>query len=257
MLTRANSIAFNLMLALFPALLFLLTLLPYLPFVGDKSTMMLQSFQGVLPTSAFDYLSSIVQSIIGQKNQELLSIGFILALFFSSNGMLSLMNAFSKNDKKHFKHRTIIKERWIAVVLTLAIGFLFIFSLILVVVGNIVFQIMDLDQILPRFTQLLILTARWLVTFAAVYAGVTIVYRYAPRFRQRTSFMNPGSIMATLLSLLSSLGFSYIVNEFGRYNEIYGSFGALIVIMVWLQINAFIILAGYELNASITMNKPL
>ncbi len=257
MLTRANSIAFNFMLALFPALLFLLTLIPYLPFMEDKTTLLLETIEGVMPSTAYDYLESIVGSILDQRNQELLSIGFILALLFSSNGMLSLMTAFSKKDKQHFKHRTILKERWVAILLTLAIGFLFISSLILVVVGNIVFNLMELDEILPRFTQLLLLTARWLVTFIVVYAGVTIIYRYAPKFKNRTSFINPGSVMATSFSLLSSLGFSYIVNEFGRYNEIYGPLGALVVIMIWLQINAFIILAGYELNASITMNMPL
>jgi len=72
---------------------------------------------------------------------------------------------------------------------------------------------------------------------------------------KRTPLISSGAIMATILSLLTSLGFSYFVNNFGRYNEIYGSIGALIVIMIWLQINAFVILIGYELNASIAVNR--
>jgi membrane protein len=125
------------------------------------------------------------------------------------------------------------------------------------VVGNYTYQILGFDNEVPEMVLFLIFILRWIVNFLVVYIGVTIIYRYAAKFKTRTKLINPGSVMATLLSLLSSLVFSYIVNEFGRYNELYGSVGALIVIMVWLQINAFIILAGYELNASITMNRPL
>ncbi len=258
LMTRANSIAFNLMLAIFPALIFLLTLLPYVPFADDYTTLLMESLQGVMPQTAHAYLNEIIKSITDRPSGGLLSLGFILAMIFSSNGMLSLMAAFNKRTKKNksfFKNRGVLRERLLALILTIAIGLLFIISLIMIVAGGQLISLINIEEKLPLITQVLIFIGKWIATFLIIYIGVTIIYSYAPKFRKRIDFVNPGSVMATILSLLTSIGFSYIVNEFGRYNELYGSFGALIVIMIWLQINAFIILSGYELNASIALNQ--
>ena len=127
--------------------------------------------------------------------------------------------------------------------------------MIIIVIGNRFFLWLNLEEKIPTITQYGILIGKWAATFILVYSGVTILYRYAPKLRKRISLINPGSVMATVLSLASSIVFSYIVNEFTRYNELYGSFATLIITMIWLQINAFIILAGYELNASIALNQ--
>ncbi len=257
LMTRANSIAFNLMLAIFPALIFLLTLLPYLPFAVNYSQLMLDSLEEVMPREAHSFLSEIVGIITGRRNQGLLSIGFVLAIIFSSNGMLSLMTAFNKRDKTHFKRRSIIRERLIALFLTVSIGVLFVAALILVVAGNSFFSFLNLADKIPKIAQYSVIFGKWVVTFLMIYIGVTVIYRYAPKLKRRIPIINPGSVMVTIFSLITSIVFSYIVNEFGRYDQLYGPFGALIVIMIWLQINAFIILAGFELNASIAMNQPL
>ncbi len=88
-----------------------------------------------------------------------------------------------------------------------------------------------------------------------VYTGISLIYTFGPSMYRRISFINIGSIIATVLSLLTSLGFSYFINNFGKYNEIYGSIGALMVTMVWIQLNSFILLVGFELNASLAVKK--
>ena len=98
---------------------------------------------------------------------------------------------------------------------------------------------------------------RWLILFVSFYSVISLIYRYGPSLLKPLKLINPGAILATVISILSSVVFSYFVNTFGRYNEIYGSIGALIVILIWLQINSFILLAGFELNASIAVNRDL
>ena len=256
-LTRANSIAFNFMLAIFPALIFILTLIPYLPFAENYSQLLMDSLEGVMPNNAHAYLSEIVTSLAIHKNQGLQSIGFVLAVIFASNGMLSLMSAFNKSNKEFFKSRTILKARLIALWLTAVIGLFFVISLLLVALGHRFINLIDFDDSKYSFFEILLIGIKWFLTVSVVYIAVTIIYRYAPKLKNRIAFINPGSIMVSVLSVLTSIVFSWIVNKFGRYNDIYQSFGALVVIMLWLQLNAFIILAGYELNTSIIFNRPL
>jgi membrane protein len=98
---------------------------------------------------------------------------------------------------------------------------------------------------------------RWALVFIFYYIGIGIIYRFGPAMKQKLKIFSAGATLATVLSVVSSISFSLYVENFFRYNTIYGSIGALILILVWLQINSFIILIGYELNASIAVNRDL
>lgn len=275
--TRANSVAFSLFLAIFPFIMFLFTLLPYLftpddltsflgnilpdshsiPSSGSYLDILQEYLSSVLPENANQYLLGIIEGIVGIKREGLLSLGFFLAIFFASSGMLTIMSGFDKSYKESFKRRGYFKKRYVAVSLTLLLSILFIISFFLLIIGNL---------ILAYISEKLGLTSSsiWIITFVKsiaaamlLYTGITIIYKYGPSLKKRIPFINPGSILATILSILTSFGFSYFINNFGRYNELYGSIGALIVIMLWLQFNAFVILIGYELNASIAVNRDL
>ena len=275
--TRANSVAFSLFLAIFPFIIFLFTLLPYLfdpadfytfltkvlpksdnlPATGSYLDILQEYLTSVLPTDASQYLLGLIEGIIGIKREGLLSLGFFLAIFFASSGMLTLMQGFDKSYEESYKTRGYFRKRLVAVSLTLLLSILFIVSFVLLIIGNLI-----LAYISERLG--LASSSIWLITFiksvAAVmllYIGITIIYKYGPTLKKRIPFINPGSILATILSILTSIGFSYFINNFGRYNELYGSIGALIVIMLWLQFNAFVILIGYELMASIAVNRDL
>jgi len=275
--TRANSVAFSLFLAIFPFIIFLFTLLPILfqpsdfaHFLQDilpASENITQSssyidilreyLESVLPDNANQYLLGIIESIVGIKREGLLSLGFILAIFFASSGMLTIMSGFDKSYEQTFKTRSYFKKRWVALVLTLLLSVLFIVSFFLLIIGNLILGYLSERLGLTDSFVWIITVIKALAAFFLLYIGVTIIYRYGPTLKKRIPLVNPGSILATLLSILTSIGFSYFVNNFGRYNELYGSIGALIVIMLWLQFNAFVILIGFELNASIAVNRDI
>lgn len=253
--TRANAIAFSLFLAIFPAIITLFTLLPLMPFTTDYVALISSSLEDIIPTDAHNYLIDLITSITAVSREGLFSLGFILAVYFASSGMLTLMDGFDKSYKEVYKSRSWLRKRLVAINLMLILSTILIFSFVLVIVGNIA-----LDQVVNYFNislglDIFLTILRWAVALLLIYSMITLIYRYGPSMFKRTPFINPGSILATVLSLLTSLGFSYFVNNFGRYNEIYGSIGALIVIMIWIQINAFVILIGYELNASIAVNR--
>ena len=253
--TRANSISFSLFLSIFPAIIFLFTLLPLFPVVQDYTAMLSDQLVGVIPKSAHEYIFSIIYDITAIKRDGLLSLGAVLALFFSSNGMMTLMSGFDKAYNDTFKPREWWRTRLVAIALTVILSLLLIISLIMMVVeGKVMNYIANVYHV-SEVILTLVSIFNWLFAVFMVYTGISLIYTFGPSMHRRIPFINIGSIMATMLSLLTSLGFSYFINNFGHYNEIYGSIGALIVMMVWIQFNSFIMLVGFELNASLAVHK--
>jgi membrane protein len=254
---RANSVAYSVFLAIFPAIIFLFTLLPLFPFIQDYTLLFSDYLHGLVPEEAHAYLMNIITDITSKRREGLLSLGVFLALFFSSNGMLTLMSGFDKTYHITFHERNYFVKRLVALNLTIVLTVLLIISFFLVVLGDKIFYwIYDFAHLSDK-SLFLLKMIKWLVAILLVYSGISIIYRYGPSMYKKIPFINIGSIMATVLFLLTSLAFSYFINNFGRYNEIYGSIGALIVILIWLQINAFIILVCFELNASVAVHKDL
>lgn len=255
--TRSNSIAFSLFLAIFPFVIFLFTLLPYLPFTRDYAATISISSEKILPSSAHSYLMKIIEDLTKIKRGGLLSIGFLLALYFSSNGMISLMRGFDKTYKASFRNRSIFYKRGVALILTFLLGLLFIFSITLIIFSDIIFNWLAGHINNSNVSNMVFLIAKGIFTLGILYVGIWLIYHYGPSLRKKLPFINPGTIVASLLSLTSSVIFAHFVNNFGKFNEIYGSIGALIVILLWIKINAFILLVGFELNAAIAVNRDI
>jgi membrane protein len=253
--TRANSIAYSLFLSIFPAIIFLFTLLPLFPVVQDYTEMLSKQLQGVIPKNAHDYIFSVITDITSIKRDGLLSLGALLALYFSSNGMLTLMSGFDKAYKETFKHRSWMASRLMAIVLTIILFILLIVTLVLMVLeGRAIGYLRDVYKISETIL-LSVSLLNWVFALFMVFTGISLIYTLGPSMHRRIPFFNVGSIMATLLSVGASFCFSFFINNFGRYNEVYGSIGALIVTMIWLQFNSFILLLGFELNASISIHN--
>lgn len=255
--TRANSISFSLFLSIFPAIIFLFTLLPLFSVVKDYTAMLSEQLEGVIPKTAHDYIFSIIYDITSIKRDSLLSIGVLLALFFSSNGMLTLMSGFDKAYKHTFKPRHWMLSRLIAIGLTIVLSLLLIVSLIMLVVEDNVVDYLRNTYHIAESLLFSISVLNWIFALIMVYTGISLIYTFGPSMHRRIPFINVGSVLATIFSLLTSLGFSYFINNFGRYNEIYGSIGALMVVMVWIQFNSFILLVCFELNASLAVQKTI
>ena len=255
--TRANSVAFNFFLSLFPMIIFVLPLVAQMPFVENFWLDLQKSMVNILPDTARIYLIDLIGEMRMESQLGVQSLGFILTIFFASSGMLTLMYGFDKSYRTSFKSRSYIHKRWIALLLTALVSILFILSVLFIILGEqIVGNLMN-QLNLPTYQSSSIFVIRWIILFISFYSVITLIYRYGTSLLRPLKMINPGAILAATISISSSVIFSYFVNNFGRYNEIYGSIGALIVILIWLQINAFILLAGFELNASIAVNRDL
>lgn len=130
-------------------------------------------------------------------------------------------------------------------------------SLLIIVIGKPLLIKVITSLGLDRTFVSIYLYFRWLLVFVLYYFCIGIIYRVGPAFKNKMKIFSPGANLATILSVISSIGFGIYVDNFAKYNEIYGSIGALILILIWMQINSFIILIGYELNASIAINRDL
>ncbi|NRB62718.1 MAG: YihY/virulence factor BrkB family protein [Saprospiraceae bacterium] len=262
---RANSVAFSFFLSLFPSIMVLFTLLPYLKnYVltylpqGHNFDAYLQKEIGqIMPGVAGDRLFNFIDDITNNPRVGLLSFGFFMAIFFSSNGMIMLMRGFSKGYSTTFKNRNPVRKRLIAISLTFVIGSLLVAAVVLMIVGDLGIRKLDELARIDWLTQFLLNLLRWLVIIGLYYFAIAIIHRFGASTRRKFKMLTPGAALATMLCLAASLIFSYYVNHFNTYNELYGSIGTIIVIMLWMQMNSLSILVGYELNASIAVNRDM
>ena len=256
-LTRANSMAFDFFLALFPSIIVLFTLLAYTPLYENFDMVLAESIEQVMPGKAGNMLFQSIQDIATRQRSGLMSLGFLLAIWFASNGMLSMMKGFEKEHHSIFRRRGAWEKRLIAIQLTFLIGLVLVGAVIFVILGNtimdFVFEYVKVD-VLTKFT---VFFFRWIVVILLFYAGFSTIYRYGAATRKRIPFFNPGSLLATFLSIITSWGFSFYVDNFGSYNKLYGSIGTLIVLMVWMQLNCMILLIGFEVNAGVAVLRDL
>jgi len=253
--TRSNSIAFNFFLSLFPLIIFLFTLLPLFPIAADYVAIFRESTEGFFPKQAHEYLFSVIDGVASIQRKGLLSVGFIFAIVFSSSGMVTLMYGFHKSYEGVFKKRSYIKNRLVAIALTILVAALFMVSMFLIIFGTPLLDLMIKKLNIGSHSFIVVNFFSWFLVVSFIYTGITLIYRYGSAMRKRITWINTGATLATMLSIMSSLAFSFFINSFGRYNEIYGSIGALIVLLLWIQINVFIILVGFEFNASIAVNR--
>lgn len=284
LITRANSIAFSFFLSLFPGILAFFTLIPLiLPFfeqfivpyisedlivsTGNKVNIqatLLNQINSVLvdieviPQNAINTFNMFAEDLLLQPRFGLLSAGFILAIFFSSNGMMQLMRGFEKSwHKSAFMQRTALYKRLISFRLLFTLAGVVILSAISIIVGNLVFPFLFEKMRISSASYYFLTVLRWIFTLLLFYTGIALTYRIGIPTREKVNFFSAGATLATFLSIFSSLIFALYVDSFNNYNKLYGSIGTIIVIMLWIQINSFILLIGFELNASIQVNKTL
>ncbi|HZI23632.1 MAG TPA: YihY/virulence factor BrkB family protein [Chryseolinea sp.] len=257
-LDRANGVAFNFILAIFPAIIFLFTLIPYVTeYFPEINTESIMAFLGQqIPPSMFETVAATVNDIINNQRGGLLSLGFLFSIYLSTNGMMALMRAFNAVYRT-IENRSGLKTRLIATGLTLNLTFVLFLAIILLIVGQFVLEAVmsnlpAFDWInISSFTVILLFIVRFITIFIAFFLAISFIYYFGPAIHYNWKFFSVGSLLATLLSLLVSYGFSFYVTNFGTYNKIYGSIGVLIALMIWIQLITIVLLVGYEVNASI------
>lgn len=250
---RASAISFNSATALPPMMLFLCTLIPIFAkfnFIAEMNLIgqMEAVIKDIIPArSNYEPVIEFVNGIVNKPRSGLLVISIILSIFFSSNAMMGVMRSFDKNYPG-FKKRKGFKKRLTAIRITLVLVMLFILCLALLITQQSVLEWLGITN---EFVAGLLGKARWLLILALVFFIISFIYRHAPSVDEKWKIITPGSVMATAMVVVGTLGFSWWVSQFGTYNKLYGSISAIIVILVMIFLNSLILLFGFELNASI------
>jgi len=254
---RASAIAYNFIMAIPPSFLFLFTLLPKLPFLKTKDIQKQITFlvKDIVPADGYNQniINFINDTFFKTPKFGILSTGIILALFFASNAVMGLMRSFNK-DYIGFEKRRGFNKRWMAIKLTTLLFGLVLACLLLLITQRAVLVFIGIQSVTVRN---IIVYGRWVFIVALVYYSIAFIYKYAPAVQKRWNLISPGTILATSLSLFASYIFTTFVNNFGRYNFLYGSISTVIVIMALIYINSLVLLIGFELNVSIKSLKSI
>jgi len=248
--TRASSIAFKIFLAVFPAILFVFTLIPYIP-IDNFQDILLSFFKDLMPNEAYLTVKDTILDVATHKQGGLLSVGFITAMYFATNGISGIIAAFNATTLT-LDTRTWYRQQLISMILVLVMTILITTAIAVTFFsGMFINYLLEIEVLKVNFTYYLLFVAKWLTIGALYYFAIAFMYYYAPARRQNWKFFSFGSMVATILTIFISVGFSYYVNNFGQYNKLYGSIGTLIVVLMWMYFNSLILLIGFELNISI------
>jgi membrane protein len=252
--TRASAIAFSFFIALFPAILFLFTLIPYVP-IENFQNELFQIIHELLPESTFKTVEDTLTDIILRPRGGLLSLGFIMALIFSTNGIASMMSAFDATIHS-INRRSWLSQRLAATLLLIILSVLLLIAVALITGGQIVIDYLQTNDILQdKFTIFLITFGKWIVIVSLLFFANSFLYYMAPAKKTEWRFFSAGSALATALAVLAFSGFSFYINNFSQYNKLYGSIGTLLIILFLMYMLSLILLIGFELNASIYQAK--
>jgi membrane protein len=246
---RATSIAFHFMLALGPVVILLLGLIPYLPFRNFQVGLM-DVLVDIIPENSYVVLESLLKEVFS-AHRGLPIFGFLVTLFFIQKGLNGIIESF--NATYHtFGSRPWIERRLISVGLFFIFFILATLAVILLFFSNMGVRHLYAEGIIKAHaTFTLLLAGKWVIVLALTFMAISFLYYLAPARKTQWRLFTPGSIFATMLSIITSLAFSYFANHFAPFNLFFGSIGTLIAVMLWMNFNALALLAGFELNASI------
>ncbi len=248
--SRASSIAFSFFIAIFPMLIVFFTLIPFVHIANFQDTL-INFIENITPDKTEVVIRNTLHDIIERPRGGLLSVTFILALVFATNGFDSIIDAF--NHTYHtIETRSWIKQKLISTLLFLIISVIIIISIILLTTGTLFLTfLMDKHILTSRLMYFALEITKWVLLIAMFFFTISFIYYLGPARVSKFRFISAGSSLATFLSLIACIGFNYYVQHFSSYNALYGSIGTLLILLVWIYFNAIILLIGFELNASI------
>jgi len=248
--TRASAIAFSFFVAFFPAIIFLFTLIPYIPIDNFQNELFLL-IEDMVPATTFMAIKETVLDILTRQRSGLLSLGFFMALIFSTNGFASMMTAFDASLHS-FERRTWIGQRLIALLLLAIMSILLTVAIALITYGQSFINYLVINDILKdHFTIYMLSIGKWIVVLFLFFMANSFLFYLAPAKKTKWRFISAGGTLSTVLNVITFQGFSYYINRFGQYNKLYGSIGTLLVILLLMYLISMILLVGFELNASI------
>ncbi|MCG1037244.1 YihY/virulence factor BrkB family protein [Polaribacter sargassicola] len=246
--TRAGGIAYSFFMSIFPFLLFILTLIPFLPIDGAQEGL-LSIIADVLPPKTFEAVDSVLVDIIKNQYGGLLSFGFVGSIFLMTNGVNAIFGGF-----EHSYHVKIVRNVFRGYFIAMLVSIVIVFFLLITVVLIIFFELFLKNLVSMGWLEdnlIWLQLGRGFIFLSMIFLTVSMLYHYGVKEGKHSRFFSPGAVFTTILSILTFYLFGYYVNEFAKYNELYGSIGTLLILMLFIWLNAIILLLGFELNASI------
>jgi membrane protein len=261
---RSRAIAYSFFLSLFPAILFIFSLVPFILGFYDPDNVnnyIIGLVRGVSPSQdVFKFLWAQIGPLVKEfthKSPGLLTSTFLFTLLLASNAVVAMMSSFDKTYDDYHR-RTAIMTRLVALKISVLLIGLFIFSIVLVVLGhNLLDWIFTLLHIHDWFVQALFTFLRFVMILLLSLFSISLIYYYGPAVKKKYRFISTGSTLATVLSILTSVVFSYYLNHYARYSKLYGPIGTVLAILIWLNLNALVLLIGYEINVAIYYHRSI
>ncbi|MBO2545411.1 MULTISPECIES: YihY/virulence factor BrkB family protein [unclassified Salegentibacter] len=249
--TRASAIAFSFFMALFPFLLFMLNLIPYIQFIDDFQLQFLLFMESLLPPDTQEYFNDILLDIANTPRGGLLSIAFLVSIFLMTNGINAIFTGFEFSYHTN-ANRSIIRQYLVAVGISLIMALLLLLTIILVV--YLTYAMDDLKE-LGLATDGGAAIVKYVGFVLLIYIVVAMLYYFGTKEARQARFFSIGALFTTLLIIITTYFFGLYIENFSAYNELYGSIGALLILMVYIWLNSNILLLGFELNASLIKMK--
>ncbi len=247
-LTRSTSIAFLLFLASLPTIIFFFSMIPFIPLHNFRHEL-LDVIHALLPANAADSISRNL-SLIMVKRKSIPIMGVATAVFFSLNAINGVIQAFNATTHT-LESRKLAERIRVSFYLLLVWSFLVVAAVSLIVMEKVfMLHLNSMGLLHISIIRILIVIFRWIIIMLLIFFGIAFIYYLGPAKRNHRKFFNQGALIATLLILLASLGFSYFVNNYAPFNRINGSIGTIMAGMIWMNFNSIALLLGFEWSAS-------
>ena len=248
--SRAGAIAFSFFMALFPFLLFILTLIPFVPIEGFQKDF-LMSLDQILPPTTSESVNLVVNDIFNNRYSGLLSFGVLTSIFLMTNGVNAIFGGFEYSY--HVKvTRNMFKQFLVALSVSVVLSVLLLLTVAFTIYFEIGINNLKTNGWVENDVSW-IRTGRMAFFILMIYTSVSILYNFGVKDLKQRLFFTPGAILTTLLTILMFYLFGVYAEKFAQYNKLYGSIGTLLILMLFVWLNAIILLLGFELNAS--MNR--
>ena len=253
---RAAGVSFNLFVAVFPAIIFFFTLIPIIP-IQDFQSELLLMIESMVPDTVYKSLQKSIEEIIIIPHGGLLSIGVITALYFATSGVVSLISAFNASVNVTDTRRWW-EIRLISIFLVLILSILIITGIGLITFTQTILNHLVKEGIMEQgLTFYFITIGKWIIILALFYFAFSFLFFLAPARKSKWKFISAGGTLSTLLSIVITLGLSFYIDHFGKYNALYGSLGTIPVIMLMIYLNCMSLIIGFELNQGIVAAKSI
>ncbi len=255
-ISRAEAVSFNLVLALFPAILFIFTLIPIIPIDNFQNDLLLM-IQSILPASTYVVVQRIIEDIITIKHGGLLSFGFGFALIFSTNGIVALIDAFNVSIHVEESRSWVMKKVVAFVLMVILVSLITIGVSLMTITHRLMDFLVVKELIVQGWLYYIVNIGKWIVILGVFYFAYSFLYYWGPSKKSQYRFISAGASLATVLSIIITTGFGFYIDHFSRYNALYGSIGTLPIIMLMILCYALAIIIGFELNIGIVAARKV